>query len=223
MLFFYWSHGFYLRVIIELAAVYPHYLLSAYRVLFMISTPSSVSYIFNKTLARRKQLAATILLGSLVGVSISAYALPEDSNQAIKLLADKATYSERTGVTSYTGNVIITQGTLRLTANDITVNLSPSRSINSAVATGSPATMQQVVTKEKGLAKGQANKIDYNAVSGIITLTGNAKLVQNGASFAGNVIRYSLKAGDVEATAGGNQRVELVFPPSNGANQKSLR
>ena len=189
----------------------------------MISTPSSVSYIFNKTLARRKQLAATILLGSLVGVSISAYALPEDSNQAIKLLADKATYSERTGVTSYTGNVIITQGTLRLTANDITVNLSPSRSINSAVATGSPATMQQVVTKEKGLAKGQANKIDYNAVSGIITLTGNAKLVQNGASFAGNVFRYSLKAGDVEATAGGNQRVELVFPPSNGANQKSLR
>lgn len=159
----------------------------------------------------------------LLALPLYSHALPSDANQPIKLLADKATYSERTGVTSYSGNVIITQGTLRLTADDITVNLSQQRSINSAVATGRPATMQQIVTKEKGLAKGQANKIDYNAVTGIITLTGNAKLDQNGASFAGNVIRYSLKAGDVEATAGGNQRVELILPPSNSTNQSSIR
>ena len=159
----------------------------------------------------------------LLVLPLYSHALPSDANQPIKLLADKATYSERTGITSYSGTVIITQGTLKMTADNITMNLSQSRSINSAVATGRPATMQQVVTQEKGLAKGQANKIDYNALTGIITLTGNAKLVQNGASFAGNVIRYSLKAGDVEATAGGNQRVELIFPPNTNTNQSSLR
>ncbi len=159
----------------------------------------------------------------LFALPIYSHALPSDSNQEIKLLADKATYSERTGVTSYSGNVSITQGTFKMTADNITVNLSQQRSINSAVATGRPATMQQIVTQEKGLAKGQASKIDYNAVTGIITLTGNAKLVQNGASFAGNVIRYSLKAGDVEATAGGNQRVELVFPPSSNSSQSGVR
>nr|WP_296239236.1 lipopolysaccharide transport periplasmic protein LptA [Psychrobacter sp. UBA5136] len=159
----------------------------------------------------------------LLALPLYSHALPSDANQPIKLLADKATYSERTGVTSYSGTVVITQGTFKMTADNITVNLSQGRSINSAVATGRPATMQQVVTQEKGLAKGQANKIDYNAVTGIVTLTGNAKLVQNGASFAGNVIRYSLKAGDVEATAGGNQRVELVFPPNNSTNRSSLR
>ena len=159
----------------------------------------------------------------LLVLPLYSHALPSDSNQEIKLLADKATYSERTGVTSYSGNVSITQGTFKMTADNITVNLSQQRSINSAVATGRPATMQQIVTQEKGLAKGQASKIDYNAVTGIITLTGNAKLVQNGASFAGNVIRYSLKAGDVEATAGGNQRVELVFPPSSNSSQSGVR
>ncbi len=159
----------------------------------------------------------------LLALPLYSHALPSDANQPIKLLADKATYSERTGVTSYSGSVIITQGTLKLTADDITVNLSQQRSINSAIATGRPATMQQIVTQEKGLAKGQANKIDYNAVTGIITLTGNAKLNQNGASFTGNVIRYSLKAGDVEATAGGNQRVELILPPNNSTNQSSIR
>ena len=160
---------------------------------------------------------------ALLALPLYSHALPSDASQPIKLSADKATYSERTGITSYSGTVVITQGTLKLTADNITVNLSQNRSINSAVATGRPATMQQVVTKEKGLAKGQANKIDYNAMNGIITLTGNAKLTQNGASFAGNVIRYSLKAGDVEATAGGNQRVELVFPPSETSNQSGIR
>ncbi len=165
----------------------------------------------------------TLPMVLLLALPLYSYALPSDANQAIKLLADKATYSERTGVTSYSGSVIITQGSLKMTADNITVNLSQQRSINSAIATGRPATMQQIVSQEKGLAKGQANKIDYNAMTGIITLTGNAKLTQNGASFAGNVIRYSLKAGDVEATAGGNQRVELVFPPSNSTNQNSIR
>ena len=189
----------------------------------MTSISTSSTPLLSNGTATSSRLMAGLLISSLIGVSLSAHALPSDANEPIRLLADKATYSERTGVTSYSGNVIITQGTLKLTANNITVNLSSNRSINSAIATGSPATMQQVITKEKGLAKGQANKIDYNAVTGIITLTGNAKLTQNGASFAGNVIRYSLKAGDVEATAGGNQRVELVFPPNSNASQQSLR
>ena len=185
---------------------------------FLPLVRSSVADRFH--LSHHLRALSTILLFAL---PIYSHALPSDANQPIKLLADKATYSERTGVTSYSGTVIITQGSLKMTADNIIVNLSQGRSINSAVATGRPATMQQIVTQEKGLAKGQANTIDYNAVTGIVTLTGNARLVQNGASFAGNVIRYSLKAGDVEATAGGNQRVELVFPPNNNANQRSIR
>lgn len=158
-----------------------------------------------------------------IGMALSAHALPSDANQPIRLLADKATYSERTGVTNYLGNVIIEQGTLKITADNITLNLDDKRSIKTAVATGRPATMQQVVTQEKGLAKGQANKIDYNAVTGIITLTGNAKLTQAGASFSGNTIRYSLKLGDVEANAGDGRRVELVFPPSESNSQTGVR
>lgn len=177
----------------------------------------SVSY---RSVARSLRAASTVML---LVLPLYSHALPSDANQTIKLLADRATYSERTGVTSYSGNVIITQGTLKMTADNITMNLSQNRSINSAVATGRPATMQQVITQEKGLAKGQANKIEYNAVTGIITLTGNAKLTQNGASFSGNEIRYSLKAGDVEATAGNSQRVELLFPPNSDSNQQGVR
>lgn len=146
----------------------------------------------------------------------TAYALPEDANQPIRLTADRATYSAQTGTTTYSGNVLITQGTLKIRADNITVNLTADRKIASVVATGNNASFEQVVSAEKGLAKGQGKKIDYNATTGIVSLTGGAKLTQGGASFAGNTIRYSLKLGDVEATAGGGQRVELVLPPADG-------
>ncbi len=167
----------------------------------------------------KKILGAMIVLVS----AQTASALPSDANQPIRLLADRATYSERTGVTTYSGNVIITQGTLKITASNITVNLNDDRSISSALATGSPATFEQIITQEKGLTKGVAQKIDYNAVSGIVTLTGNAKLTQAGASFSGNVIRYSLALGDVEANAGGGQRVELIMPPNQNSSRTGIR
>lgn len=174
---------------------------------------------FNKHFLVKAGLIATFMAAPCLSL-----ALPSDASQPIRLLADKATYSDRTGVTTYSGNVTIEQGTLKIAADSIVVNLNTTnRSINSVVANGRPATMQQVVTKEKGLAKGQANKIDYNAVTGIVTLTGNAKLTQAGSSFSGNVIRYSLKLGDVEATAGSGKRVELVFPPSDSGSQRGVR
>lgn len=174
----------------------------------------------NLSLSSISWLAVTLLCSMF---AMQANALPSDANQPIKLLADRATYSERTGVTSYSGDVVITQGTLKLTASNLTVNLSNGRSIQTAVATGSPATMQQIVTQEKGMARGQANEIVYNAQNGIVTLKGNARLTQNGASFSGNIIRYSLKVGDVEATAGGSQRVELIFPPNSQTNRQGVR
>lgn len=164
-----------------------------------------------------------LMMMGMMAMTTVSWALPSDANQPIRLLADRATYVERTGVTTYSGNVSIEQGTLKITADNIVLNLDNKRSIKSAVATGRPATMQQVVTQEKGLAKGQANKIDYSAATGIVTLTGNAKLTQAGASFAGNTIRYSLKLGDVEANAGDGRRVELVFPPSGGDGHQGIR
>lgn len=159
----------------------------------------------------------------VVAVPAVSQALPSDANQPIRLLADHATYVEKTGVTTYSGNVVIEQGTLKITSDNIVLNLDGNRGIKSATASGRPATMQQVVNQQKGLAKGQANKIDYNAVTGIVTLTGNAKLTQAGTSFSGNVIRYSLTLGDIEANAGGGQRVELVLPPSGSDSRKGIR
>lgn len=95
------------------------------------------------------------------------------------------------------GNVIIEQGTMKLQADSIVADLNAKREISTITATGRPARFQQQVDVNKGLAKGQAQKIIYNAETGIITLSGSALLQQNGASIRGNTLKYSMNKGDV--------------------------
>ncbi|MFU9046422.1 lipopolysaccharide transport periplasmic protein LptA [Acinetobacter tibetensis] len=163
---------------------------------------------------------AVVLSIGIVAAS-SAFAIPSDRNQPISLVADRATFNEKTGVTTYSGNVIIEQGTMRLQANSIVANLNQKKEISTITATGGPARFQQQLDANKGLAKGQAQKIIYNAGTGIITMSGGALLEQDGASIRGNTLKYSMNKGDIEATGTPNStgsssgRVQIVIPPSS--------
>lgn len=172
----------------------------------------------------------SLLMTGLVIMSSSAvYALPSDRQQQISLVADRATFNEQTGVTTYSGNVIIEQGTLRLQAGTIVANLNAKKEISTITATGSPARFQQKTSPSKGLAKGQASKIIYNAETGIVTMVGNALLEQDGSSIRGATLKYSMNKGDIEAIGTPNQsgssngRVQIVIPPSSSKSFPGAR
>ena len=103
------------------------------------------------------------------------------------------------------------------------------KDITPITANGSPAKFQQKVDTNKGLAKGHAQKIVYNAQTGIITLTGNAFLEQDGSSIKGAVLRYSMNKGDIEALGSSSEsgsskgRVEMVIPPSSSKSFPGAR
>lgn len=167
------------------------------------------------------------LVGLIAVSSAGAWALPSDRNQQISLVADRATYSEQSGVTTYSGNVVIEQGTMRLQADSIVAQLNANREISTITANGRPAKFQQQVDAKKGLARGEAQKIVYNAQTGIITLSGSAYLVQDGASIRGSTLRYSMNKGDIEATgsssASGKGRVQIIIPPSSSKSFPGAR
>lgn len=156
-----------------------------------------------------------LILWCSISMALStAQALPSDQSQPVSLEADRATYNERTGITTYTGNVLITQGSIRIEADSIVVNLTSNRSIKNATAKGRPARFQQKISNEKGIAQGEGQSVVYDAQAGLVTLTGNALLSQDGARFSGNSIRYSITQGDVEATGNTQNRVKIVIPPN---------
>lgn len=149
-----------------------------------------------------------------LGLTTPAFAIPSDRNQAISLEADRATFNEKTGITTYTGNVVIQQGTLKIQANSIVANLNQQSQIKNVTAQGAPAKFQQQMDTKGGLAKGEAKKIIYNAETGILSLSGGAFLSQNGATFRGENLTYSMNKGDIEATGGSNGRIKIVIPPT---------
>lgn len=156
-------------------------------------------------------------------VSLNTWALPSDQQQPVTLEADRATFNERTGVTTYSGHVVITQGSIRIEADSLVVNLDSNRAIRDASAQGRPARFQQQIAAEKGIARGEGQKILYNAQTGILTLSGRALLTQDGASFRGETLRYSMNQGDIEATGSSSQRVKLVIPPSSTQTPTSVK
>ena len=119
---------------------------------------------------------------------------------------------------SATGNVVIQQGTLKLQADAIVANLNSNNQIKTVTANGSPAKFQQQMDSNKGLARGEGKRINYNAETGIITLSGNAFLSQNGATFRGENLKYSMSKGDIQADGGSTGqkkgRIQIVIPPS---------
>ena len=163
-------------------------------------------------------LGATSLLSSL-----PSFAVPSDRQQAITLEADRATYNEKSGVTTYTGNVIIQQGTIKIQADSIVATLNKDRQIQQITAKGRPAKFQQQISSEKGLAIGEGQSMVYNAETGVVVMTGNAYLTQDGASFKGNILRYSISAGDVEATGNSQRRIQIIIPPSATQSNNKAR
>ena len=58
---------------------------------------------------------------ALACASSVAMALPSDREQPIRVQADSAELDERQGVAVYRGSVVITQGTLKITGDTVTI------------------------------------------------------------------------------------------------------
>ena len=174
-------------------------------------------------------LKKVICTAGLICFSASVFALPSDRSQPISLVADKATYNERTGVTTYSGNVLIEQGTMKIQAASIVAQLNKNKQISTITATGSPAKFQQQVDTGSSVARGEAQKIVYDAESGLLNLIGNAYLYQNGASIRSNTLKYSMNKGDIEASGSSNTtgspkgRVQIIIPPNSSKSAPGVR
>ena len=155
--------------------------------------------------------------------SASGFALPSDRNQQLSLAAENATYNSKTGITTYTGNVVIEQGTMKLQADSLVATLNSKNEIQTITAKGKPAKFQQQIEANKGLARGEAQNIVYNADTGIITLTGNAYLYQDGSSIRGNRLKSSMNKGDVEAHGSSSNRIQIIIPPSSSKSFPGAR
>lgn len=139
----------------------------------------------------------TLLLAPLAALS-----LPDDWQKEMTILSDTAEIDRRAGTVIYQGNVILTQGTLKIEAERLLI-LRDGDSLEKAVAEGSPAFYEQQIEIGKPITKAHGNRIDYYTAERRITLRGDAELKQDGNLFSGNQITYDMVSETVKAS--GNQ------------------
>jgi lipopolysaccharide export system protein LptA len=141
-----------------------------------------------------------------------AQALQSDKDQPIDVEADGVDMDDRKGISIYQGNVILTQGSIVIKADKVTVS-QKSDGADKIVAEGRPVTFRQETEGNKGTIRGRANRTEYHANSEIIYLIGNAVLIQGKDTFKSDRITYDraqavIKAG---ASAQGKQRVKVTI------------
>jgi lipopolysaccharide export system protein LptA len=142
-----------------------------------------------------------------------AQALPSDRYQAITIHSDSAERDEIKGTTTYSGNVVMQQGSMRIDAEQVVI-FNDKTKVTQIVATGSPARYQQKPSEEKGPVIAEAQRLEYNIAQDTLHLIDNASLQQEGTSLSGNRIDYDVKKSVVTAGSDANQneRVKMVIP-----------
>jgi len=163
----------------------------------------------------------TIRLNSAFLVAIALALLPlqlsaftANGNEPIRIQSDKAELDEQKGLSIYTGDVVITQGTSILKSDKVMV-YSNKEGLIKIEAFGTPAQFSQQENEKSPPTHAYGNTIIYTRADEKLTLIDNAKLEQGKNTFSGKEIVYNTVSRIVTAQGGEDKshRVEIIVHP----------
>lgn len=156
---------------------------------------------------------ALVLCISIVGAGTAVPALAQttafggiraDTTAAVEISADSLSISQADGTAVFEGNVVVTQGAMRLAAARVEVEYGSGdqREVKRLIASGG-------VILASGSDAAQADTAEYTIASGAVVLSGNVVLTQGGNVLSGQRLRVDLASGS--ATVEG--RVQTTLRP----------
>ena len=159
---------------------------------------------------------ATSLL--LVIASGAVNASEDDFSQPIKIGSNSQFIDGKNKTALYKDNVLITQGSLVIEADEVEVIATDGGGREIFIARGKPASYSQKL--EDGTpVSAKANEIRYEVVNRTISLAGNAELKQDTSRVQGDNITFDMITEQLLATGGagkdGEGRVTTVFTPES--------
>ena len=144
-------------------------------------------------------------LGWAQGTNVAFAGLKTDVSQPVQIDADQLSVDQETGTATFSGNVIVAQGDMRLQAGAVTITYSAdNKSIELLRADGG-------VTLAAGTDAATAESAEYSPDTGDLILMGKVVLTQGQAAISGEKLTLSLKSG--LGTMSG--RVTTIFSPGN--------
>lgn len=177
-----------------------------------------------------KTLPFLLSLSAALG-SASAWALPTDSQQPIRIQADDAQLDDKQGIATYKGDVIITQGSMKITGNTVTITRTPAGEIDVVTSVGNLAYFEQLQKAgDTEPVKAYAVTIQYHASQDRIVLIDRAKVINEGNTTEGEKIVYdTVKQVASAGRATGSSvtaprpRIDMVIQPKKKTDEQKAQ
>ncbi|MBI1174846.1 MAG: lipopolysaccharide transport periplasmic protein LptA [Sideroxydans sp.] len=171
-----------------------------------------------------QSVSRSLLLGAvLFAHAATGFAERADHNKPVHLESDQVSIDDANQISVFTGNVVLTQGTLIIRGDKIVVTQDKS-GFKHGTATGNLASFRQ---KREGLneyVEGYGDRIEYDTRSEIMEIFGQARVKRGQDDVRGEHITYNSKTeifqvnsapGKQAPAPGKEQRVRAVIQPKD--------
>jgi lipopolysaccharide export system protein LptA len=159
------------------------------------------------------------LAAALALLALPAAAERADREKEIVVGADRLVADDAKKTSTFEGNVIVTQGTMRMTAARVTVREDPERH-KYYVANGSPVTFKQKLDNSDEWVEGFAERAEFDDRNDVLRLYDHARVKRDQNEITGDFISYDMRKELAEVTGGppgkphtGSRVKAVILPP----------
>jgi lipopolysaccharide export system protein LptA len=164
-----------------------------------------------------------VLLMAALLVSAEGHGLSSDRDQPMNIEADRVELDDSTGISTYHGNVKVTQGTLVLTGDSMTV-YNKGDKVQKVIMLGKPATYRQRPDNKDKDVRAKALRMEYYTTPERIILLKQAEVEQEGDRLRSERIEYDVAKDKVNAgTNDPKGRVRIVIQPRPEKKQQAKK
>jgi len=159
-----------------------------------------------------------VLIALLVSCPYS-YAEKADRDKPIEIEADTMTVDDAKSTSIYTGDVILTQGTLLIRADELIVR-QDKQGFQHSTSLGNPTTFKQKMEGSSEYIQGKALRIEYDGHMDKIHLYKNAEVKRGKDIVVGDYITYDANAEVAQAMSsktenGKKGRTKAIIKPKD--------
>ncbi len=166
----------------------------------------------------QKIIACLGLFYLLLAYSIPALALSSDNQQPAHFIADHVVYNYKDGITIFTGNVKLNQGTTQLIADQVTTYTNKDGKIDKAIATGTGNQLAHYSTlpdNQDQIVDVFGERIEYYPLDKQAVVIGSGTITQGQNRFNGSHIVYDMQKQVVTSLPVPDQQSVIIVQPQN--------
>ena len=147
-----------------------------------------------------------------------------DREKEVVVVADKVVADDNKKSSDFVGNVVVTQGTMRMTAAKVTLR-EDAEGYKFYVANGAPLTFRQKRDKVDEFIEGEALRAEFDDRNDVLRLYNKGRVKSGANEITSDFISYDMRREVAEVagappgtTAPANSRVKvIILPPKKGA------